>query len=161
MLPSYVTANEPSHAAFALYVAEAFTEHPGAPVDSEHTRLATAPPKTLAPLPEARAGWPGFESHAMALHTQHGQDVAFQGWFQLLVPALAGQPITGLQLALAAADYSSGGTAVMLSLKKWSFLSLDLTVNLIRRPVGEWVGLQADRSTLGDGGVGVRGVGAA
>ncbi len=43
----------------------------------------------------------------------------------------------------------------MLSLKMWSYMSLDLTVNLTRRPVGEWVSLEADRSTLGDGGVGV------
>jgi hypothetical protein len=116
---------------------------------------AMASPMPLAPLAESRAGWPGFESHAMAIHTRRGHDVAFEGWFQLLMPAIAGQPLSGSQIALAAADYSSGGTAVMLSFKKWSFMSLDLTVNMTRRTVGEWVGVRASRSTLDDRGVGV------
>jgi hypothetical protein len=143
--------------ASALYVA-----HPpdGRPVDShdrEHppSALALPPPKPLDPLPESRAGWPGFESRAMALHTQRGETVAFEGWFRLRTPAIAGQSVTGLQLALAAADYSSGGTAVMLSLRKWSFMSLDLTVNLTRPNVGDWVGLRADKSSLGERGIGV------
>lgn len=118
-------------------------EEPGQPV--------AAPPEPLVPLPESRAGWPGFESHALALHTQRGEDVAFEGWFRLLMPAIAGQPVTGLQRALAAADYSSAGTFVMLSLNKWSFMSLDLTVNMTRPTSGDWVGVRADKSTLGDG----------
>jgi Thioesterase-like superfamily len=39
----------------------------------------------------------------------------------------------------------------MLSLKKWSFMSLDLTVNMTRPAIGDWVGVRADKSTLGDG----------
>jgi hypothetical protein len=56
-----------------------------------------------------------------------------------------------LQLALAAADHTSAGTAVVLSLKEWSFMSVDLKVNMTRPPVGEWVGVRAQRSTLGEG----------
>ena len=118
-------------------------EFPGSP--------ASPPPQPLAPLPESRAGWAGFESHAMALHTRRGESVAFEGWFRLLMPAIAGQPLTDAQSVLAAADYSSAGTAVMLSLKKWSFMSLDLTVNMTRSNVGDWVGVRAEKSTLGDG----------
>ena len=136
----------------ALYVTPQSTALPE-PVDPPTS--AAPPPSPLVPLPESRAGWPGFESLAMALHTQRGEDVAFEGWFQLLVPAIAGEPTSGLQNALAAADYSSAGTAVMLSLEKWSFMSLDLTVNLTRRAAGDWVGLRADKSMLGDRGVGV------
>ncbi len=143
--------------ASALYVASSSTEHPGgtAAANPRSATDPTAPPKPLALLPESRAGWPGFENRAMALHTQRGEDVAFEGWFQLLAPAIAGRPMTGLQLALSAADYSSGGTAVVLSLKKWSFMSLDLTVNLTRQAVGDWVGLRADKSTLGNRGIGI------
>jgi hypothetical protein len=79
------------------------------------------------------------------------------GWFRLLVPAIAGDPVTGLQSALSASDYTSGGTAMVLSLKKWVFMSLDLTVNLAREPEGDWVGLRAQRSTLGPDGIGVAG----
>jgi len=141
--------------ASALYVASPPPEGPSGTDGGGHPPSVLAPPRPLALLPESRAGWPGFENRAMALHTQRGQDVAFEGWFQLLAPAIAGKPVTGLQLAIAAADYSSGGTAVRLSLKKWSFVSLDLTVNLTRRTVGEWVGLRADESTLDEGGVGI------
>jgi Thioesterase-like superfamily len=139
--------------ASALHVAQpASDDDPSAHAPEE---LWAVPPKPLVPLPESRAGWPGFESRAMALHTQRGQDVAFEGWFRLLVPAVAGQPLSGLQLAFAAADYSSAGTAVMLSLKKWSFMSLDLTVNMTRQSVGDWVGVRANESTLGTRGVAV------
>ena len=135
----------------ALYVAPQPTALPEAVGPSS----AAPPPSPLVPLPQSRAGWPGFESLAMALHTRRGEEAAFEGWFQLLVPAIAGGPVSGLQTALAAADYSSAGTAVLLSLKKWSFMSLDLTVNLTRRTTGDWVGVQADKSMLGDCSVGV------
>jgi Acyl-CoA thioesterase N-terminal domain len=141
--------------ATALYVAGLADRNPD---DGRSLPPVTPPPQQLALLPESRAGWPGFENRAMALHTQRGDDVAFEGWFRLLAPAIAGQPMTGLQLAAASADYSSGGTAVMLSLKKWSFMSLDLTVNLTREAAGDWVGLRAGKSTmgaLGDGGIAV------
>jgi hypothetical protein len=116
-----------------------------------------APPADLALLPESRAGWPGFESLALALHTAAAGKKTTSGWFRLLVPAIAGKPLTGLQSALAAADYTSGGTARLLSLKKWMFMSLDLTVSLVRQPEGDWIGLNGDRSTLGEDGIGVAG----
>jgi Acyl-CoA thioesterase C-terminal domain/Acyl-CoA thioesterase N-terminal domain len=112
------------------------------------------PPKALALLPASRAGWDGFESQSMALHTAHEGSRTMLGWFRLLHPAIAGQPLTGLQMLLAAADYTSGGTAVVLSLKRWTFVSTDLTVNLTRRPTGDWIGLAAT-STLGPAGIGV------
>jgi hypothetical protein len=141
--------------ASAVSVTRKSDEHSGGSNGLRSAQPATPPPSRLALLPESRAGWPGFENRALALHTQRGENVAFEGWFELLVPAIAGQALTSLQLALAAADYSSGGTAVLLSPKKWSFMSIDLTVNLTRRPVGDWIGLRADPSTLGDQGVAV------
>jgi hypothetical protein len=121
---------------------------------SEEPGVHDAPPKPLSLLPTSRAGWIGFENQSLALHTSHLGSRTMLGWFQLLHPAIAGQPLTGLQMALAAADYTSGGTAVVLSLKRWTFVSTDLTVNLARRPTGEWIGLKAT-STLGPAGIGV------
>ena len=116
---------------------------------------AGPPPQPLAPLPEARAGWPGFESWAMALHTTRSEHGEMLGWFQLLVPALVGHRMTGLPAALAAADYTSGATYMVLSLKRWTFMSTDLTLNLVRPPVGEWLGLTAGPALIGAGGVGL------
>lgn len=136
--------------AHAMYVAESPVELPPPAGD------VVGPPQELAPLPERRTGWPGFESRAIALHTRRGAgESTMAGWFRLLVPAIAGAPVTGIQMALAAADYTSGGTAMVLSLKRYTFMSIDLTLNLVRRPAGDWVGLEAGRAALGGGGVGV------
>jgi hypothetical protein len=116
---------------------------------------AGPPPRALAVLPEARAGWPGFESSAMALHTARSEHGEMLGWFQLLVPALIGHPASGLPAALAAADYTSGATHMVLSLKRWTFMSTDLTLNLVRPPVGDWVGLTAGPALIGETGVGL------
>jgi|HubBroStandDraft_5_1064220.scaffolds.fasta_scaffold07709_2 hypothetical protein len=137
--------------ASALYVTPV---HQDLPREDE---AVIGPPADLAPLPESRAGWPGFESLAMALHTVGGGEKTTSGWFRLLVPAIAGELATGMQSALAAADYTSGGTARLLSLKKWMFMSLDLTVNVVRQPGGDWIGLNGERSTLGKDGIGVAG----
>ena len=112
------------------------------------------PPKDLSLLPASRAGWAGFESQSMALQTSREGSQTMVGWFRLLHPAIAGQSLTGLQMALAAADYTSGGTAVVLPLKRWTFVSTDLTVNLARKPMGDWIGLKA-RSRLGTTGIGI------
>jgi hypothetical protein len=113
------------------------------------------PPGDLAPLPDTRAGWPGFESRAMALRTERTQEGHMRGWFTLLVPSIADQPLTSLQSAAAAADYTSGGTNLILSLNEWLFMSVDLTVNFSRRPLGDWVGLESPPSLLGGSGVGL------
>jgi acyl-coenzyme A thioesterase PaaI-like protein len=141
--------------ASALYVPPNPSQPFGSAAPVAPAEPSDAPPQPLVPLPESRAGWPGFENMAMALHAQRGTDIAFEGWFRLLTPAIAERPVTGLQRALAAADYSSAGTSVLLSLRTWSFMSLDLTVNLTRRPAGDWVGVRGGRSTLDKYGVGV------
>jgi hypothetical protein len=116
---------------------------------------AVPPPQPLAPLPDSRAGWPGFESRAMALHTARSEQGEMLGWFRLLVPALSSHPVSGLPAVLAAADYTSGATYMVLSLKRWTFMSTDLTLNLVRPPVGDWVGLTAGPAFVGQTGVGL------
>jgi len=135
--------------AHAMYVTESPVELPPS-VDG-----FPGPPADLALLPEERSGWPGFENRSIALHTRRAGESSVHGWFRLLVPAVADGPLTGLQMALAAADYTSAGTALVLSLRRFTFMSIDLTVNLARRPAGDWVGLEAARSVLDGSGIGV------
>ena len=40
-------------------------------------------------------------------------------------------------------------------MKRWAFMSTDLTVNLVRPMAGDWVGLTAGPSTVAPTGVGV------
>jgi hypothetical protein len=66
---------------------------------------------------------------------------------------LAHRPISPVQRLLTCVDSASGAGAA-LDVAEWAFLNTDLTVHLLRPPVGEWVCLDAD-TTLGPGSVGV------
>jgi hypothetical protein len=64
-----------------------------------------------------------------------------------------GEPISPVQRLLACVDSASGASAV-LDVREWGFLNTELTVHLLREPVGEWVCLDAE-TTLSDGPVGI------
>ncbi len=137
--------------ATALYVGSSSIELP----ESARTEVRPAPPEPLLLLPESRTGWPGFENRSMEVFTSRERRDAMYGWFRLVVPAISGGPVSGLQSTLAAADYTSGGTVLVLPMKRWAFMSTDLTVNLVRPLVGDWVGLTAGPSAVADTAVGV------
>ncbi len=83
-----------------------------------------------------------------------GVDVPGPGTVWMRPPDLvAGEPITPVQRLLACVDSASGASAV-LDVREWAFLNTDLTVHLLRPPVGEWVCLDAE-TTLGPGSVGI------
>jgi len=71
-------------------------------------------------------------------------------WFRLNHPLLEGEPPSPYQRVLVAAD-SGNGISAVLDLATHSFVNSDLTVHLLRRPVGEWIALDA-RTALGTGG---------
>ena len=70
----------------------------------------------------------------------------FQGpcavWFRLSHPLVEGQSPSPYQRVAVAAD-SGNGISAILDFSKYHFVNSDLTINLIRRPVGEWVCLDA------------------
>lgn len=72
-------------------------------------------------------------------------------WFRLRHPLVAGELPSPYQRVAVAAD-SSNGISAVLDYEKYLFVNSDLTINLLRRPVGEWICLEA-RTALGtDGG---------
>jgi Thioesterase-like superfamily len=91
-------------------------------------------------------GFTSFVSHAVATYRSRlgeahpGSSVY---WIKLLLPLIAGEDITPVQRVTIAADYANGGF-VNLPFEQWSFVSLDLTVQLTRPPVGEWVAVTND-----------------
>jgi len=137
--------------ATALYIGGGPIELP----ESARVEAPPSPPEPLSLLPEARTGWPGFENRAMEVYTSAERRDAMYGWFRLVLPAVAGAATTGLQAMLAAADYTSGGTVLVLSMKRWAFMSTDLSVHLARPLTGQWVGVTAEPSTVAPGAVGV------
>jgi hypothetical protein len=63
------------------------------------------------------------------------------------------EELSPLQRLLACVDSASGASAA-LDVAEWNFMNTELTVHIVRPPVGEWLCLHAD-TTLGPGSVGV------
>jgi hypothetical protein len=74
-------------------------------------------------------------------------------WMRSIVPLLPGEPLVGIPLLMTLVDSASGVSAV-LDPAEWSFMNTDLTVHVVREPVGEWVCLEAE-TTLTSTAVGV------
>ncbi|HEV8689590.1 MAG TPA: thioesterase family protein [Ideonella sp.] len=81
----------------------------------------------------------------------------FQGpctaWFRLQHPLVDGETPSPYQRVAVAAD-SGNGISASLDFARYSFVNCDLTINLLRRPVGEWICLQA-KSAFGGNGCGL------
>ena len=74
-------------------------------------------------------------------------------WFRMKYPLIKNEEPTGYQRAAVAAD-SGNGISAALDFAKYLFVNCDLTINLFRRPVGEWICLQS-RSLFGGNGCGL------
>jgi len=74
-------------------------------------------------------------------------------WFRMRHPLIAGEEPSALQRVAVAAD-SGNGISAILGFDKFVFVNSDLTVNLLRRPEGEWVCIDA-RTLLGPSGGGL------
>jgi acyl-Coa thioesterase superfamily protein len=70
-----------------------------------------------------------------------------------LVPLVEGEAISPVQRLLVCVDSASGASSV-LDVRAWGFRNTELTVHVLRPPVGEWVCLDAV-TTLGPGSVGI------
>lgn len=74
-------------------------------------------------------------------------------WFRLKCAVVEGEEPSPLQRLAAAAD-SGNGISVALDLRRYTFVNPDLTIALLRRPVGEWFALDA-RTLAADEGLGL------
>ncbi len=74
-------------------------------------------------------------------------------WFRMNHPLVKGEIPSGYQRVAVAGD-SGNGISAALDFKTYVFLNCDLTINLFRRPEGEWICLEA-RSLFGDNGCGL------
>ncbi len=74
-------------------------------------------------------------------------------WFRLRHPLLEDELPSAYQRVAVAAD-SGNGISAVLDLERYSFVNSDLTINLLRRPRGEWICLDA-RTHLGPNGAGL------
>ena len=95
--------------------------------------------------------------YADLVETRIAQGHMFAGpsavWFRLRHPLLDGESPSAYQRVAVAAD-SGNGISAILDLASYSFVNSDLTLNLLRRPQGEWICLDA-RTHLGPNGTGL------
>ncbi|HEX5309956.1 MAG TPA: thioesterase family protein [Solirubrobacteraceae bacterium] len=84
--------------------------------------------------------------------SRHQPTGAATVWMRLRHPLLPGEPLTPLARVAAAADFGNG-VAAALPFDRYLFINADLSIELDRRPVGEWVALDA-RTLLHPGGIG-------
>jgi Thioesterase-like superfamily len=91
------------------------------------------------------------------IESRVAEGVIFRGpsavWFRMRYPLVAGEEPSALQRVAVAAD-SGNGISAILDLRNYIFVNSDLTINLLRKPEGEWVCIDA-RTLLGPNGGGL------
>jgi hypothetical protein len=130
------------------------------------TAAAAAPPvldPAGPPAPEAaavRSFFPvGYETGyhtAMEVRFAEGEFLSpgpATAWFRMRVALVDGEEPSPLTRVLVAAD-SGNGISNVLDFRRHLFVNADLTVHLLRYPVGEWVCLDA-RTLIDDAGIGL------
>jgi acyl-coenzyme A thioesterase PaaI-like protein len=71
-------------------------------------------------------------------------------WFRLRVPVVDDEPVSPLVRLAALADFTSG-TAAFLEIERWSSINADISIHVLREPVGEWIAVDAVAHVAGDG----------
>lgn len=64
-------------------------------------------------------------------------------WMRPRIPLLSGEPLAGAARLMACVDSASGISAA-LDPTKWGFMNTDLSVTIVREPVGEWICVEAE-----------------
>lgn len=120
------------------------------------------PLPTMTPLPDDSPASPmpfgtGHVGYGNLVETRAARGQIFRGpcaiWFRMQHPLVEGESPSGYQRVAVAAD-STNGVSAVVDFRKYTFVNSDLTLNLLRPPVGEWVGLDA-RTWLGANGCGL------
>jgi hypothetical protein len=116
--------------------------------------IASRPPEES---PLVRFGVGGGFGYARLMENRLAAGAYFQGpstvWFRMAYPLVAGEETSPYARVIAAAD-SGNGVSAGLDFAAYVFVNCDLTVSLFRRPIGEWVCLDA-RSWYGGNGCGL------
>lgn len=98
--------------------------------------------------------WTGY---ADLVENRIASGAFFQGrcaaWFRLQRPLVENETPSGYQRVAVAAD-SGNGISAVLDFARYHFVNADLTINLLRRPVGEWICVDA-RTLLAPNGCGL------
>jgi len=112
----------------------------------------TGHPLPRAPLPPESSPPAKFPfgskliGYADLMEGRVAEGVFFRGpcaiWFRLRRPLIEGEAPSPIERVAVAAD-SGNGISSILDFKRYLFVNSDLTINLLRRPEGEWICIEA------------------
>jgi hypothetical protein len=122
---------------------------PGHPLPLAPQPPADSKPERM-PFPHDLLGYPDLIETRLAAGRMFGGPSAV--WFRFRHPLVAGHTPSPYERVAVAAD-SGNGISAVLDISDYLFVNSDLTINLLRRPVGEWICLEArtQLSALGGG----------
>lgn len=124
------------------------------PPDLPGHPLPTAPAAPLACTPVVMPFAGATRSYADLVELRLARGAFFAGpcfvWFRLRHPLLPDETPSPYQRVAVAAD-SGNGISAALPFATHSFVNSDLTINLLRQPRGEWIGLDARTALAGNG----------
>jgi hypothetical protein len=124
-------------------------------LDGHPLPLAPKPPAESAPqrmpFDHRHIGYADLVENRVASGTFFRSRCA--AWFRLQRPLVEGEDPSGYQRVAVAAD-SGNGISAVLDLERHVFVNADLTINLLRRPLGEWICVDA-RTLLAPNGCGL------
>lgn len=120
---------------------------PGHPLSQAPLRFEESPPARI-PFTRKATGYQDL------VETRVARGLFFRGpcavWFRLCFPLIAGSEPSAIQRVAVAAD-SGNGISSVLDFKRFLFVNSDLTINLLRRPKGEWICIDAQTLVGRDG----------
>lgn len=119
--------------------------------------LARARRSPADSLPDRMPFGKDTRGYADLVETRSAHGRMFQGrsaiWFRLRYPLVEGEEPSPYQRVVVAAD-SCNGISAVLDLAAYTFVNADITINLLRRPEGEWICLDG-RTLLAPNGCGL------
>jgi Thioesterase-like superfamily len=126
-------------------------ELPGHPLPTAAQPPESSPPAVFPFASSRRIGYADLVETRLV----HGRFFAgpCAAWFRLRHPLVHGESPSAYQRVAVAAD-SGNGISAVLDFSRYLFVNSDLTINLLRRPHGEWICLDA-RTHLGSAGCGL------
>lgn len=115
--------------------------------DLTGTAVTLPSPADSPPINETIRNSSGFISGLDVRNAKGGFDLLGAGgpaacWFRSVRPIIAGESNSPLMRAAMTADFSNGVSTVLG--REWTFLNGDLSINLMRMPIGEWILLDAE-----------------